>query len=180
VSRRLTGAVLGGLVLALAAAILPGSARAQTPVPGPNPGAIVAGGVLGGNLQIFPLAKPPLAFRQSEQSSCIGVQVCFDEYASTPGPGGMLVANTNDSEQPSGAPSAFRRVAFIFRLDRDPATGRWLPVLAANSNPWCLWSNCVVWMATDDPLALYRYIWWGATMDNHNHYLKTGAGAFSR
>jgi hypothetical protein len=139
---------------------------------------LAAGVVLAGLLALpgtagaQPSALPPA----SQQSTCTAdIRVCFSEYASTPGPHGVIRANTDDST-PTFGQSAFRRAILIFHLVRDPDTGIWVPYLVAQA-PWCIAiSNCYVEWHTDDPLAMQLTIWWGATFDNNNHVLVARVG----
>lgn len=117
------------------------------------------------------LPAPP-----SQQSTCTAdIRVCFNEYASTAGPQGVIRANTDDST-PTFGTSAFRRAILIFHLVRDPDTGKYVPYLVAQA-PWCIAvSNCYVEWHTDDPQAMSLTLWWGATFDNNNHVLVARVG----
>lgn len=128
---------------------------------------LVAAAVLAGPI---PWGLPP-----SAQNTCTpDVRVCFNEYASTPGPGGVIIANTDDAFPSFGA-SAYRRAILIFHLEPG-ADGRFRPVLVAQA-PWCIAvSNCIVKWPTDDSQALSLTLWWGATFDNHNHIIVARVG----
>lgn len=93
---------------------------------------------------------------------------------------GLPPAGSQPSQQSSCTPvtgePAFRRAILIFRLVKDPATGKYVPYLVAQA-PWCFaLSNCYVEWKTSDPFALSTTLWWGATLDNHNHIEKAMVG----
>jgi hypothetical protein len=136
----------------------------------------LAAGVVLAGLLALPAGAAPRALPPSQQSTCTAdIRVCFNEYASTPGPQGVIRANTDDST-PTFGHSAFRRAILIFHLVHDPDTGRWVPYLVAQA-PWCVAvSNCYVEWHTDDPLAMQLTLWWGATFDNNNHVLVARVG----
>lgn len=113
----------------------------------------------------------------SERSTCsVNMRVCFNEIASTPGPHGMIRANTNDSFPTTGRP-AYRRAILIFHADYDPDTRKYVWVLKAQA-PWCVAvSNCYVEWPTDDPDPTFaRTLWWGATLDSTNHVMQSAVG----